>query len=404
MTIKPLARPTARVLLDASNLAVGGGVQVAASLVDELWRLRQDHEITTSHPWLSQLTCHLSPEVNENRTMSGADPAIHVTSKRWSQPSIWLPQHGHEYDLQVTVFGPRYGRRLAPITVTGIADVTSVYSWPAGVPAGGSAARLRRALRGLAVRRLFGRESFLVSESQALLNVFHARTGFDLGKTQVIPNVVNRAVVEPGLRAPLGVTLKSVVDDGTRLLAYVARLYPHKNHAILPKVRTELLKLGMDVKFVVTLTDSEWAAVSAELRESCINVGVIPVTQVADLNLQCDAVIFPSLLESFSATPIEALITNGLLFASDRPFVRDVCGDAAVYFDPLDPSQCARAVFDVLTDGERCAQLRQRTGKLTANSGTARDRATAYVELVSRLLCDARRNREQGRRGLWSSE
>lgn len=388
MTIKPLVQPTARVLLDASNLAVGGGVQVAASLVDELWRLRQDHETTTSHPWLPQMTFHLSPEVNENRTMSGADPAIHVMSKRWSQPAIWLPQQGTDYDLQLTVFGPRYGRRLAPITVTGIADVTSVYPWPPGVPAGGPAARLRRALRGRAVRHLFKRESCLVSESQALLNVFHARTGYDLGKTQVIPNVVNRAVVEPGLRAPLGVTLKSLVDDGTRLLAYVARLYPHKNHAILPKVRTELLRLGMDVKFVVTLTDSEWASVSAELRESCINVGVIQVAQVADLNQQCDAVIFPSLLESFSATPIEALITNGLLFASDRPFVRDVCGDAAEYFDPRDPSLCARVVFDVLTDHERCALLRQRAVAVSGNQTTARERALAYIRLVTRLLVD----------------
>lgn len=405
MTIKPLVQPTARVLLDASNLAVGGGVQVAASLVDELWRLRQDHETTTSHPWLSQMTFHLSPEVNENRTMSGADPAIHVTSKRWSQPAIWLPQHGTDYDLQLTVFGPRYGRRLAPITVTGIADGTSVYPWPPGVPTGGSAARLRRALRGLAVRHLFKRESFLVSESQALLNVFHARTGFDLGKTQVIPNVVNRAVVEPGLRAPLGVTLKSVVDDGTRLLAYVARLYPHKNHAILPKVRTELLRLGMDVKFVVTLTDSEWAAVSAELRESCINVGVIQITQVADLNLQCDGGIFPSLLESFSAAPIEVLSTSGVLFASDRPFVREICGSAAVYFDPLDASDCAKRIAHVLSSERQLTDLRQRATEQAATYlGTARDRATTYVELVSRLLCDARRNREQERRSLRSSE
>lgn len=386
MKAKAAQQTPQRVLVDASNLAVGGGVQVAASLVDELRRLQEDPEMTAAHPWLSGLTFHLSPAVNENLTTSRGDAAIHIKSRRWSQPAIWIRHHKTNFDLQLTVFGPRYGRRLAPITVTGIADGTSVYQWPQGVPVGGAAVRLKRGLRGAVSRRLFSGESFLVSESTSLLVAFHESTGFALNQTRVIPNVVSRAVSDPALRAPLGVTLKSAVGDGTFLLAYVARLYPHKNHAILPKVRAELLRLGMNAKFVVTLTQGEWTASSDELKEACTNVGVIPVNQIADLNLQCDAVFFPSLLESFSATPLEALATNGLLFASDRPFVRDVCGDAAAYIDPLDPRQCARVIFDVLTDDIQSAQLRLRAADVNAQQGTSMQRAHAYVDTIETVL------------------
>lgn len=388
MKDKSQPEATARVLLDASNLAVGGGVQVAASLVDELRRLQQDPAARTAHPWLPQLTFHLSSAVNENLTTSRVDPAIHVKNRRWSEPSIWMGPHGTDFDLQLTVFGPRYGRRHAPITVTGIADVTSILPWPQGVHPGSPGTRLKRAVRGAASRRLFKRESCLVSESDSLLRAFHDRTGFSLDKARVIPNAVSSAVSDPALRAPLGVTLRPEINDEIFLLAYVARLYPHKNHAVLPKVRAEMLRLGMNAKFVVTLTDDEWASASNELKEACINVGVIQVDQVADLNLQCDAVIFPSLLESFSATPLEALITNGLLIASDRPFVRDVCSDAAAYFDPLDPKQCAQVLFDVLLDGDRCARLRQRAGEVSRTLPTAGERAMAYVHLVTGLLAD----------------
>lgn len=381
---------TARVLLDASNLAVGGGVQVAASLVDEFRKLRTDSVITAAHPWLARVTYHLSPEVAENLTTPLPDPAIHIQSRRWAQPGIWVRRREDEFDLQLTVFGPRYGRRLAPVTITGIADVTSIYPWPEGVPVGSLMTRLKRAIRGPVARRLFARESFLVSESSSLLKVFQDESGFCPKRTQVIPNVVNAAVAEPSSRVPLGVDLRAGVDEGTVLLCYVARLYPHKNHALLPKVRSELLKLGLSAKFVVTLTDHEWEAASDELREACINVGVIAVSQVADLNIQCDAAIFPSLLESFSATPLEALVTNGLLFASDRPFVRDVCGDAALYFDPLDAADCAQAVFDTFSDGDRCFQVRRQASDASAHLGTARERALAYVDLVNDLLADGK--------------
>ena len=61
-----------------------------------------------------------------------------------------------------------------------------------------------------------------------------------------------------------------------------------------------------------------------------------------------DAIIFPSLLECFSATPLEAMAMEKPFFASDREFIRDVCSDYALYFDPEDPISAANVINDYL--------------------------------------------------------
>lgn len=45
---------------------------------------------------------------------------------------------------------------------------------------------------------------------------------------------------------------------------------------------------------------------------------------------------------------------------SDIPAIREVCGEASAYFDPLDPDHIASVLLDVLHDPARQEQLRRR--------------------------------------------
>lgn len=375
-----------RVLVDASNLVVGGGVQVAASLIDELCILQRDRAAVRQHPILASIEYRVSPAVLTNLTSEMSTEKIRVAQTKWSQPTVWAGRRSYPYDLQLTVFGPRYGRRLAPVTITGLADVTSVYSWPRGLPRGSIKARAKRVLRGQVARVLFRRESLLVSESASLLEEYRLRTGYPLAAARVIPNSVSRAVSDPSRHEPLGRDLREMVGYDTILLAYVARPYPHKNHGFLPRVRALLQAQGMNVRFVVTLSDQEWQSSPDDLREACINVGVVSITQVADLNSQCDGAIFPSLLESFSATPIETIVMDRPLFASDRPFVKEVCRGAAAYFDPLDPQSAAEQIRRTFGDQAELDRLKASRIDLRATLSTPEARALRYLELIEKAL------------------
>ena len=91
----------------------------------------------------------------------------------------------------------------------------------------------------------------------------------------------------------------------------------------------------MDVRFLVTLTNEEWLKRDDRFHAYVDNVGSISIAQCPSFYNLLDGVIFPSLLECFSATPIEAMIMKKPVFASDRLFVKQACEDFVNYFDPI---------------------------------------------------------------------
>lgn len=86
-----------------------------------------------------------------------------------------------------------------------------------------------------------------------------------------------------------------------------------------------------------------------------------------------------SLLESFSLTPLEAMQAGTPVVASDIPAHREVCGDAALYYDPMDGDSLARAVREVTGSDELRLDLifrgrdRLRAFAWAANASATRD-------------------------------
>jgi len=62
--------------------------------------------------------------------------------------------------------------------------------------------------------------------------------------------------------------------------------------------------------------------------------------------------LLPTLLESFSATYVEAMSFDCPILTSDLDFARGVCGDAAVYFDPWNPESIKNAIVKLKEDDE----------------------------------------------------
>ena len=91
------------------------------------------------------------------------------------------------------------------------------------------------------------------------------------------------------------------------------------------------------------------------------------------LYAQVDAVVLPTLLESFSATFVEAMALGVPIITSDRDFAHAICGDAAVYVDPTSPAEIAAAINDLARKPERREQLIARGKTRIANLGTTWD-------------------------------
>lgn len=88
--------------------------------------------------------------------------------------------------------------------------------------------------------------------------------------------------------------------------------------------------------------------------------GRLSDAEIAGLLLQARALVFPSLYEGFGIPPLEAMSCGCPVLAADIPVVREVCGRAALLFDPLRPAAIADAMQQAIDRPALMLDLRQR--------------------------------------------
>ncbi len=164
--------------------------------------------------------------------------------------------------------------------------------------------------------------------------------GIDASKVFVISNGcehIGRVEPDESVRDRLGLGAKPY-------FLFVGSLAPNKN-------------LARAIEAFASLTEGEHRLVivgapnarifGASAQTSCSRVifaGYLKDSEIAALYRHATALLFPSVYEGFGIPPLEAMAQGCPVLASDIPPVREVCGDAATYFDPLDVPSIAGAL------------------------------------------------------------
>lgn len=240
-------------------------------------------------------------------------------------------------------------------------------------------------LRAVKLRFLSRSVAFWVETESARQSLSRV-LGVPLSSVTVIPNALNLAILREA---------KGVPPVSPPRFLLLAAGYWHKNHEIAAPMARALSDLlpGTDFRIDVTLPPKSpiWAKLQAQaellgVADKIHNFGPLSLADCARAIEESLVVLHPSLLETFSATYLEAMGLGRPLLVSDRPFAREICGDAAVYFDPLDPDDAARKAAELIRD----AALRQRlvslgTTRLTAFPGPEQ-KNQSLVELITCFL------------------
>jgi len=138
-------------------------------------------------------------------------------------------------------------------------------------------------------------------------------------------------------------TLAMIADCGKPIrLLFLSAYYPHKNHAILPKVADELRreKLTSKVHIFTTLSDEQESskAIRQEINlygDVITNLGHLDEASVAAALRSSTALFLPTLIESFGNIYIEAMEVGLPILTSDLDFAHWVCDELALFFDPF---------------------------------------------------------------------
>lgn len=189
-------------------------------------------------------------------------------------------------------------------------------------------------------------------QTEALKQRYIARFN-PAANVELLPNVVSKSVLAGN--SDLSMLPALLQHDAVRFkfrLFALTRYYAHKNLeallALFDKYRSEL----KDVICILTIdakdhTDAARLLKKVEtlgLSNQLINIGSVEQRLLPTLYEFSDALILPTLLESFSGTYVEAMRYCTPILTSDRDFAQAVCKQAALYFDPLD----AKSILDVI--------------------------------------------------------
>jgi glycosyltransferase involved in cell wall biosynthesis len=143
-------------------------------------------------------------------------------------------------------------------------------------------------------------------------------------------------------------------------LFYLARYYPHKGLEVMVEMMDRYREELSDTVAVITIAAEQHknaarlldAIRKRGLEDYIINVGPLKQDQLAEYYGSCDCLVMPTRLESFSGTYLESMHFGLPILTSNLDFAREVCGDAALYFDPWDAESIKDAIIGLKNDPE----------------------------------------------------
>ena len=149
-------------------------------------------------------------------------------------------------------------------------------------------------------------------------------------------------------------------------LVFVGNVKPHKNLATLIQafgriagsIPHDLVVVGKQAGFITG--DSPAVAIANDLGDRVHFTGKVPAETLEQFVVNADALVLPSLYEGFGLPPLEAMACGCPTVVSRAASLPEMCGDAALYFEPLNVDQLASTLLRLLSSEELRQDLRQR--------------------------------------------
>lgn len=197
---------------------------------------------------------------------------------------------------------------------------------------------------------------------------------------EVIPGAAEKGVVVPhGIPAEFDgcgpdPEVRNRYDVPAEYLLGVSNIVRYKNIVELvegyARASSELPPLYMaGAVHDETYVESVRAAIRQHgLEEDVHLLGEVAHEDLPALYAECTAFVFSSACENAPITLLEALACGAPIASSDRASMPEICGDAAVYFDPYDPADIGATLRGLVTDADERESL----------SRSARSRAAEF--------------------------
>jgi glycosyltransferase involved in cell wall biosynthesis len=338
-----------RILINATSTVIGGGIQKTCAFLAETQRDSRGHEwyLAASEQvaqQVSQLGIDVAPNCQVFKTRPSQDKNVRAQVKQLARSL--------EPDCIYTINGPAYVQFDVP-HLLGFFDPWVTHStWLA----------YRQQPFPLGWSRIYGtclykrywtrRADAWTTQTETAKEGLHRRLGLPKHRIAVVANTCARRY-----RENMSEAMYPTAGRKIRVLCFGA-FYPHKRLHFAIHVAAEIKKRNpsLPIEFVLTVPEdhSGWKrllrlADALGVRERIVNIGPVSLDDGPDLYKSCDLCFMPTVLETFSATYPEAMAMGLPIVTTDLDFLRDVCGDAALYFRPNGILEAADRILELLS-------------------------------------------------------
>lgn len=336
----------ALILIDASITSKGGGVQVALSFIENIVLDSSFEVVCVVNSEIDKQLSNLAKERIKYYHIENVEP---IYKKFFQGKRISDLEKKYNPDFIFVVFGPAYWKPKAP-TLQGFALGKMLYEKELNIS-------LYEKILNFIKKKMFQTsQSYLLVETDLVKNKLAKKLNYSLDKIYVIGNSYS-----PNFK-------KNILDNTTKIFPIEEKFrilvpgsyYKHKNLERIILALSEVKKdlsfcQNLEIVFTIPKESIGWnnlliLADNNSVRELISTAGFVENSKFAELYLQSNAVICASLVESSTAVFPEAFLAKRPLLVSDRAYAKQLCEDAALYFDPLDEKDIAASILKLISD------------------------------------------------------
>lgn len=200
--------------------------------------------------------------------------------------------------------------------------------------------KLKRKYRLFRIKQLLSNTNNLIVQTDVMKSRVEKHLDYS-NKITIIPsgsgfsgNNVNKNAKE---------IIESLKNSNNKVFLCINEYYEQKNLEILIPLAQLVKSKKLPFRFIITLDNNSVSKEfinqlsSLKLQNIIINVGRIKRSETKNLFETCDALFFPSLLESYGIPMVEALETELPIYVSDKNYAHTICKENAIYFNPNKP-------------------------------------------------------------------
>lgn len=330
----------------AYQARTGGAISVSKNILASLGRVAPD----VSYQLFVPSGCGFGPVCEQFRYHQTTYCEAMSKLARWSWSVRNLPAMVQEFEPHLVLGLGNMGLLKPPCPQAILVHRAQLFYPPGSYAPDTPMRNLMVRCRRRYLKKTLRKTQLILCQTAVAEKRIRATYGFS-GPMHLLPNAVSQYVVAGDFASGMPEPFRPHLDRFRLLCLSVYRA--HKNLESLVGLFERYREELKDVVVFLTIAADQHpyakrlldSIQSRGLQDHIVNLGPIAQEDLAGYYRNCQGLLLPTTLESFSETYLEAMRFGTPILTSDMDFAHEVCGDAALYFDPRDSHSINEAIL-----------------------------------------------------------